>query len=98
MKMLTNGFLIGGLLLMHATPWAAESMPPVNLVGRPVPQVDSLPEGPHRALVVQGHELSTRTFAVIGPEVKNSRKRYAGNNLACTSCHQEGGAKPFAIP
>jgi hypothetical protein len=63
-----------------------------------VPQIDSLPEGPYRALVLQGHELSTRAFAVIGPEVKNPRKRYAGNNLACTSCHQEGGAKAFAIP
>lgn len=97
MKMPTNGLLIGGLLLMNATPWAAEVTAPVNLVGHPVPQIDSLPEGPYRALVVLGHELSTRTFAVIGPEVKNPRKRYAGNNLACTSCHQEGGAKPFAI-
>ena len=98
MKKMSNGLLIGGLLLMHASPWAAELVPPVNLVGRLVPQLDSLPEGPYRALVLQGHELSTRTFAVIGPEVKNPRQRYAGNNLACTSCHQEGGAKPFAIP
>jgi thiosulfate dehydrogenase len=90
--------LIGGLLLLHATTWAAEVLPPVNLVGRAVPQIDSLPEGPYRELVVRGHELSTRTFAVIGPEVKNPRQRYAGNNLACTSCHQEGGSKPFAIP
>ena len=64
MKLLTNALLIGALLLMHAIPWAAEPMPPVNLVGRPVPQIDSLPEGPYRALVLQGHELSTRTFEV----------------------------------
>lgn len=87
-----------GLALLPATLSAAEPTATVNLVGRPVPEIDSLPEGPYRALVVQGHELSTRTFAVIGPEVKNPRKRYAGNNLACTSCHQAGGAKPFAIP
>ena len=86
------------LALSAATPMAAEPAPKVSLVGRPVPEIDSLPEGPYRALVVQGHELSTRTFAVIGPEVKNLRKRFAGNNLACTSCHQAGGAKPFAIP
>lgn len=98
MKMLTNGFLICGVLLWQATPWAAELTPPVNLVGRAVPQIDSLPEGPYRALVVQGHELSTRTFAWIGPEVKDPRKRLAGNNLACTSCHQADAAKPFAIP
>ena len=59
--------LLSGLLLMHATPCAAESTPAVNLVGHPVPQIDSLPEGPYRELVLQGRELSTRTFAVIGP-------------------------------
>ena len=90
--------IVNALALLVSTPWAAEPAPTVNLVGRPVPEIDSLPEGPYRALVVQGHELSTRTFAVIGPEVKNPRKRYAGNNLACTSCHQAGGTKPFAIP
>ena len=89
--------VVSTMALLTATSWAAEPVPTVNLVGRPVPEIDSLPEGPYRALVVQGYELSTRTFAVIGPEVKNPRKRYAGNNLACTSCHQEGGAKPFAI-
>jgi len=86
------------LALMAASAWAAEPLPAINLIGRPVPEIDNLPEGPFRSLVVQGHELSTRTFAVIGPEVKNPRKRYAGNNLACTSCHQEVGTKPFAIP
>lgn len=90
--------VVSSLALLAATVWTAEPTQAVNLVGRPVPQIDSLPEGPYRALVVQGHELSTRTFAVIGPEVKDLRKRYAGNNLACTSCHQAAGAKPFAIP
>ena len=90
--------VVGTLALAPAFPWAAEPPPKVNLIGRPVPEINSLPEGPFRALVVQGHELSTRTFAVIGPEVKDLRKRYAGNNLACTSCHQAGGAKPFAMP
>lgn len=93
-----NTAVVSGMTLLPASAWTAEPTPTVNLVGRPVPQIDSLPEGSYRALVVQGHELSTRTFAVIGPEVKDLRKRYAGNNLACTSCHQAGGAKPFAIP
>lgn len=86
------------LALPAAISWAAVPTPTVNLVGRTVPEIDNLPEGPYRALVEQGQELSMHTFAVIGPEVKNPRKRYAGNNLACTSCHQAGGAKPFAIP
>ena len=93
-----NTAVLTVLALVAATPWAAEPTPKVNLIGRPAPDINSLPEGPFRALVEKGHELSTRTFAVIGPEVKSPLKRYAGNNLACTSCHQEGGAKPFAMP
>ena len=48
--------------------------------------------------MVQGHALSARTFVLIGPEVRNPRQRCAGNNLACTSCHEPDAAKPFAIP
>jgi thiosulfate dehydrogenase len=88
----------GGIALLAALAWAAEPTPTVSLIGRPVPEIDSLPEGLYRDMVNQGHELSTRTFAHIGPEVKDPKQRYAGNNLACTSCHQQGGAKPFAMP
>jgi len=85
-------------LLVTTTPWATEPTPTINLVGRAVPQIDSLPDGPYRAMVRQGLELSTRTFALIGPEVKDPLKRYAGNNLSCTSCHEAAAAKPYAIP
>lgn len=70
----------------------------VNLVGRAVPDPAKLPPGPQRDLVMYGQALSTRTFAHIGPEVANPAHRYAGNNLACTSCHQGAAAKPFAMP
>ena len=90
--------IVSVLALLTAASWAADPAPKVSLIGRAVAEIDSLPKGPLRALVTQGHELSTRTFAFIGPEVKNPSKRYAGNNLACTSCHQAGGTKPFAIP
>ncbi len=30
--------------------------------------------------------------------MKNARERFAGNNLACTSCHEASGAKSHAIP
>ena len=67
--------LVSSFALLAATAWAAEPPPKVSLVGRLVPEIDSLPDGPYRALVEQGHEPSTHTFAVIGPEVKNPRKR-----------------------
>lgn len=58
----------------------------------------SLPDDHYGKLVRYGQELSERTFAHIGPEVKNPKMRYAGNNLACVSCHEAGGTKPFAMP
>jgi thiosulfate dehydrogenase len=30
--------------------------------------------------------------------VVDVRKRFAGNNLACASCHQQAATKPFAMP
>lgn len=70
----------------------------ISLLDRPVPAVDKLADDDYGRLARYGHALSTRTFAYIGPEVKDSKMRYAGNNLACTSCHQENAAKPFAMP
>jgi thiosulfate dehydrogenase len=58
----------------------------------------SLPDDPYGKLVKYGKQLSERTFAHIGPEVKDPKMRYAGNNLACVSCHEAGGTKPFAMP
>jgi thiosulfate dehydrogenase len=90
--MLALGCTYGALAL------AAEPAAKVSLIGRPVPSVDNLPNDHYGKLVREGHELATRTFAYIGPEVKDPRKRYAGNNLACVSCHQEKATKPYAMP
>lgn len=60
--------------------------------------VSKLPDDAYGRMVRYGKELSERTFAYIGPEVKNPKMRFAGNNLACVSCHEAGGTKKFAIP
>lgn len=70
----------------------------ISLLERPQPSIDTLPDDDYGRLARYGHELTVRTFAVIGPEVKNKKMRYSGNNLACASCHQENATKPFAIP
>lgn len=70
----------------------------VSLIDRPAPDISTLPDDDYGKLARYGHELSTRTFAYIGPEVKNKKMRYAGNNLACTSCHEENASKPYAMP
>ncbi|HET8869474.1 MAG TPA: c-type cytochrome [Aquabacterium sp.] len=60
--------------------------------------VSKLPDDPYGRMVRYGKELTDRTFAYIGPEVKDPKMRYAGNNLACASCHEASGTKKFAIP
>lgn len=77
---------------------AALAQPVVKLNDHPVPQIEALPAGHYRDLVEYGRELSVRTFAHIGPEVQNPAMRFAGNNMACTSCHQADATKPYAMP
>lgn len=60
--------------------------------------VSALPDDHYGRLARYGKELTERTFAYIGPEVKNPKMRFAGNNLACSSCHEKAGTKPFAMP
>ncbi|MFI2743316.1 c-type cytochrome [Zhouia sp. PK063] len=46
--------------------------------------------------VQYGYALVTKTYQYIGPDVANSAMRFAGNHLACTQCHLEGGSKTGA--
>lgn len=90
--------IVAATLPMGATAQTPAPKADVDLVDRPVPDPNALPPGPQRDLVLYGLALSSRTFAHIGPEVRDPAKRLAGNNLACTSCHQGAAAKPFAMP
>jgi thiosulfate dehydrogenase len=56
------------------------------------------PAGEDGPLIAYGHELITRTFANIGPEVPDRAMRFAGNNLACQSCHLDAGTNRFGLP
>lgn len=96
-------------LALAAPAWAQQAAPtpapasgdiPTPFVIKPAEAYDisKLPDDHYGRMVRYGKELSERTFAHIGPEVKNPRMRFAGNNLACTSCHQSGAAKPHAMP
>ena len=42
-----------------------------------------------------GHQLITETFALVGPETALA---VTGNKLSCSSCHLNGGTKPYAAP
>lgn len=53
------------------------------------------PAGPDGDLVAYGYKLITQTFAEIGPQ---AAKPFAGNNLACQSCHLDGGTNRTGVP
>lgn len=81
---------------------AAQSAPtdaaPPSIRSADAYDAGKLPDDHYGRLVRYGKELTERTFAYLGPEVKDARMRYAGNNLSCASCHEAAGTKPFAIP
>ncbi|MCK0160738.1 c-type cytochrome [Allomuricauda sp. F6463D] len=45
-----------------------------------------------------GFEIFRNTSVHIGPKQKDTTRIFAGNNLACASCHIDGGTKPYAAP
>lgn len=95
---LLPALLAGATTLATDAARAAPDTPVVQLTGRPVPDLAQLPPGPQRDLVSYGQQLAVRTYAHIGPEVANPARRWAGNNLACASCHSAEATKPFAMP
>src|SRR5262245_23283587 len=60
-----------------------------------VPEVGALPFDAFGVQVRRGRDLITATYAHIGPEVADTAKRFAGNNLACSNCHLSAGTKKF---
>lgn len=86
-----------GLGALHAqTP--APQPARIDLEKWPVPDVAAVPDTMEGRLIRQGHELITKTYAHIGPEAADPAKRYAGNNLACQSCHLQAGTQVYAMP
>ncbi|HLR37820.1 MAG TPA: c-type cytochrome [Chitinophagaceae bacterium] len=60
--------------------------------------VDKITDSVEKEFVVYGKKLINHTSKIIGPDVKAVAMRFSGNNLACTNCHLEGGARPYAAP
>jgi thiosulfate dehydrogenase len=63
-----------------------------------VPDIDKLPDDASGKLVRHGRDLVSKTSSLIGPEVADAEKRFAGNNLDCQSCHISAGTQKFALP
>lgn len=57
-----------------------------------IPPFEDTEEG---KMAEYGHRLITETYALVGP---GTELAITGNRLACSSCHLNGGTKPFAAP
>lgn len=94
-RLLQFGAVALTVLLGAAGPPPAEPPP---AVGWTAPDPDRLPDDDWGRTVRRGRDLIARTYAHIGPEAPDPAERYAGNNLACKSCHLGAGTQPFAEP
>jgi thiosulfate dehydrogenase len=91
--------MVGWVVAVVAPVWAvvalAQSPDPALWM---VPEIGALPRDAGGMQIRQGRDLITATYAHIGPNVPDTARRYAGNNLACTNCHLSAGTRKFAIP
>jgi thiosulfate dehydrogenase len=79
--------------------FAAERSPQkIDLTLRPAPDIATVKDDPLGKLIKYGHGLTTETYKHLGPEVARPEMRFAGNNLACQSCHLNAAAQPYAMP
>lgn len=62
------------------------------------PDESTIPNNLFGDTVRYGKALVNETYKYIGPEVADKKMRYAGNNFACSTCHQEAGSKKWSAP
>lgn len=77
----------------HARSQEGERVPLWN-----VPAIDQLADDDFGRLARYGRSIVAESAAHIGPQAHDPAFRYAGNHLACASCHLRNGLKKFALP
>ncbi|PZT48130.1 cytochrome C oxidase Cbb3 [Helicobacter valdiviensis] len=45
-------------------------------------------------MVILGNKILNQTTWYVGPQAKDKKKQFAGNNLSCSSCHAKAGSVP----
>ena len=88
--------LIAFICLLYFNPAILESKSVDPSQWKPRAVLTDLEGERQASLIKYGHEIITKTPQYIGPMSKDERKRLAGNNLTCQSCHLEAGTKPGA--
>ena len=69
---------------------------PVVVKDWQAPDEKTIPNNRFGDDVRYGKALVQETYKYIGPEVADKKMRYAGNNLACNSCHLDAGTKKYS--
>lgn len=97
--LLSTGLLFSSLLAA-AQPALAQTTPAAGTASLGAgdwvaPDDAILPDDVYGRTVRFGKALVERTYAYVGPEVADPAKRFAGNNLACASCHLDSGTRKF---
>lgn len=62
------------------------------------PDIEKLANDKYGQAARRGKLLMEQTHKFLGPEAQDTSKRYAGNNLACVSCHIAAGTRRFGNP
>lgn len=84
--------------LLAGSPALAADPVVIDLTTWAVPDIATVKDDALGKLVKYGHALVTETHKYIGPEVADPAMRYAGNNLACQSCHLNAATQPYSMP
>jgi len=66
-----------------------------NTVPWVIPDESKLPDNEFGKLVKYGKKLSLETYSIIGPNVKDEKMRFSGNNYSCSSCHADAGTVKY---
>src|SRR5438552_8933514 len=90
--------LSGIFMLVALAASATASAEPQRFTPWTMPEVSALPRDARGQSIRDGRDLMLATYALIGPNVADAAKRFAGNNLACTNCHLAAGTKKFGLP
>lgn len=93
-----NTIILLLLVQFSIAPAMAQQNQAPDTTAWPQPDVDQLPPGIWKDEVLYGRKLIVETYNLVGPEVADKAMRYSGNNLACQSCHLDGGRQRFALP
>ncbi len=62
------------------------------------PKMETIPAGARGDLIRYGHQLVSRSQALLGSRAKSPAMVYLHSTLACVNCHQEDGTKIYGIP